>query len=230
MSSCVEQTSATTRRGLVGFSGLFVGSLVAGALALSGCGGNSGAVMNIAQTGASSGAGGSGGSSGTTVTGTGTSSGGSGATAGTGTIVAGSGMGTGSVMGAPPAVCMTYCTAIIAACTGNSSQFKDQDDCLEYCSLMPAGTGMPGDTSDSIGCRSSHLPAAGATATYLSCLQAGPDTVGACQDEHASFCNVAFSYCTAANGYTGPALYTDVATCQSIASLLPNNTENSPNT
>jgi hypothetical protein len=127
------------------------------------------------------------------------------------------------------AICSAYCTSIMAVCTGEASQYKDQADCTEYCSLMPAGTGMPGDTSDSIGCRSSHLPAAGTTANYLSCLLSGPDTFGACEDEYTSFCNVAFSYCTAANGYTGPALYTDVATCVNTTSLLPNNTPNSPN-
>jgi hypothetical protein len=233
MTSQVEQTWATTKSGLVGFYGRLVGSLVAGAFALSGCGGSSGGVGGLKNIGSgstesgASGAGGSAGSSGT-VTGTGTSSGGSGTVAGTGaTSGGGSGAGTGSVVGASPAVCMTYCTGIMAACTGNSSQFKDQADCLEYCSLMPAGTGMPGDITDSIGCRSANLPATGA-ATYNACLEAGPDTLGKCQDEHGSFCTVAATYCTAANGYTGPAVW-DAATCQTTTSLLPNNTPNSPN-
>ncbi len=233
MSSCVEQTSATARSGFVGFYGLFVGSLVAGALALSGCGGGSSGVSSgnglttIGGTGVGSGAGGSGGS-GTTPPGTGAPSGGSGTIAGTGTMPGGSGTGTGSVVGAPPAVCMPYCTAIMAACTGNSAQFKDQADCMEYCSLMPAG--MTGDTGvDTIGCRSSKLAAAGAAATYGACLSAGPDTLGACNDEHGSFCSVAISYCTAANGYAGPAVW-DAATCQNTTSLLPNNTPNSPDT
>jgi hypothetical protein len=218
-------------RGLVGFYGLVVGSLVAGALAIFGCGGTSGAdkgLSNIGGTGTSSGAGASGtttasgsvaaGSSGTTV--------GSGAVGGSGTPTSGTGASTGSVMTATPAACMTYCTSIMGVCTGNSAQFKDQNDCMEYCSFMPAGT--PGDGLDDMACRSALVPAAGA-ATYASCLQAGPDTLGACKDEHVSFCNLAFTYCTGANGYTGPALYPDATTCQNDASLLPNNTENSPN-
>jgi hypothetical protein len=235
MTSQVEQTLATVGRRLVGFYGLVVGSLAAGALALSACGGGGGGLANIAGTGAGSGAG-SGGGSGTTVNGTGAPSGGSGTAvvagtgASTGTVIGGTGAATGSVVGTSQAACTTYCSAIMAACTGNSAQFKDQADCMEYCSFIPAGTGMPGDTSDSIGCRSATLAAAGATPTYSACLQAGPDTLGKCQDEHVSFCTLAFNYCTAANGYTGPALYPDAATCQSDGSLLPNNTENSPNT
>jgi hypothetical protein len=230
-SHAVKQTSATAKSGLVGFYGLLVGSLVAGALALAGCGGSSGGLKNIGSGSTTSGGSGveASGSSGTMVAASGATSGGSGTAANSGVASVSGAGGTGSVVGSPPSVCTPYCTAIMAACTGNASQFKDQADCLEYCSLMPAGTGMPGDKSDSIGCRSANLPAAGAAASYGACLQSGPDTLGACQDEHDSFCAIALSYCSAANGYKGAAIYPDLATCQNVASLLPNNTPNSPN-
>jgi hypothetical protein len=122
------------------------------------------------------------------------------------------------------AICSAYCTSIMASCTGEASQYKDLADCMEYCSLMPAGTGKPGDTSDSIGCRTGSLDRAAEAyvSSYLRCLQAGPDTLGYCGDEHITFCNLALSYCTPANGYAGPALYPDLATCESVVSLVDN--------
>jgi hypothetical protein len=63
----------------------------------------------------------------------------------------------------------------------------------------------------------------------LSCLEAGPETLNDCEDDHTTFCNLALSYCTASNGYTGPPVYADLATCETITSRVGDVTLNSPN-
>jgi hypothetical protein len=108
---------------------------------------------------------------------------------------------------------MTYCNSIMATCTGNAAQYKTQTDCMTACSLL-AATG-----TDSIACRTTNLAAATGANMYQGCLQAGPYPVGACGDEHGSFCTLALGYC--------PGSYPDAATCQLTASLLTNVTQNS---
>jgi hypothetical protein len=235
MASYVEQTPSNGVTRHARFGRVILGSVVAGALVvLAGCGGNSGGAVgglkNLGGTGTSSGAS-------TTGTGTGgagsSGSGGTGtiATVGSGSVAVGSGTmaGRGMIVGASMADCMAYCSSITTTCTGDASQYKDQADCMEACSLLPAGT--LGDTTDSIGCRTASIDAAeeAGTNNYSQCLHGGPDTLGTCGDEHTTFCTLALSYCTAANGYTGPALYPDMNTCSSITSQLTNNTPNSPN-
>ncbi len=122
-------------------------------------------------------------------------------------------------MAAPPDVCTTYCTSIMATCTGTASQYKDQADCMEVCSLLPAGA--PGVTADSIACRSANLATAAGPNAYVGCLAAGPDMLGACGDFHATFCRLALAYC--------PGSYPDLATCVDLTSRLVNVTPSSPN-
>jgi hypothetical protein len=230
MTSYVEQTSAKARNG-IGVCRLVLGSFVVGALALAGCGGSGTGGPGLTNIGSGVGSGASGaGTSGTPVSTAGSTSGtGTGAAGSSGTGLPGSGTatsGTVMVVNAPPSVCMTYCTSIMAACTGNAAQYKDQADCMEACSLLPAGTA--GDSSDDIACRSAHVAMATGANVYANCIQGGPDPIGACGMEQGTFCRLAVSYCTAANGYTGPAVYQDVASCTDIASQFTANTPNSP--
>jgi hypothetical protein len=161
-----------------------------------------------------------------TGSGSGATSGALGGVSGAGTITGGAGSagaggsGASSGMGAPPDVCTTYCTSIMATCTGTASQYKDQADCMEACSLLPAGT--PGVPADSIACRSANLATAAGPNAYIGCLAAGPDMLGACGDFHATFCTLALAYC--------PGSYPDLATCVDLTSRLLNVTPSSPNT
>jgi len=225
MTSYIDQAAVNAVSRSAGARKVVLRTLVAGALVLAGCGGNSGGggLMGLGGNGSGSGGSTSGatgatsGTSGTGTGGTGTSTVGSGSTGGAGAS-------SGTIVGASASVCMAYCSSITATCTGEASQYKDQADCMEACSLLPAGS--LGDTTDSIGCRAASVDMAeeaGAN-NYSSCLHGGPDTLGSCGDEHTTFCTLALSYCTAANGYTGPAVYPDAATCSSITSQLVENT------
>jgi hypothetical protein len=240
MTSFVKQAPANSFLGSAGASRVVLGSLVVGALALVGCGGGSaGGLMNVGS-GAGSGGAAAGSTGGTGVGGAGATSGGvtgttgapgsgtmvgSGTAVGTGTSSGGMGAGSGMIVGAPPSVCMAYCTSIMATCTGEALQYKDQADCMTACAFIPAGA--TGDTSDSIACRTANLAKAAAAGanSYPLCLQGGPDMQGACGDEHGTFCNLAVQYC--------PGSYTDATTCQNIASQLtevtPTNLGTSPN-
>ncbi|MGC4086973.1 MAG: hypothetical protein QM756_03545 [Polyangiaceae bacterium] len=63
-----------------------------------------------------------------------TSSGGTTATTTGGTAGAGGEPGTGSL-------CDEYCNTVTAYCTGDALQYKDLEQCLTVCQVLPAGRG-----------------------------------------------------------------------------------------
>jgi len=138
---------------------------------------------------------------------------GSGNPGASGTFVTASGS---STMTPPSqAACDTYCTAIVANCTGVNAQYHDKASCLKACSYLPAGT--PADTSgNTIGCRTNVAAMAATQAGMVKsfCWQAGPLGYGTCGEECEAFCTIATSYCSAAGGYTGAPVWPDYATCK----------------
>jgi hypothetical protein len=159
---------------------------------------------------------GSDGSAGTHVTGT--------AGAGTGTAGAvdagGGAAGTGatgaagstSVGGMTASVaCTSYCTTVMANCTGANQQYADMANCLKVCAYIPVGTPTD-DGVNTVGCWANEATAAAIDPTEK-CYAAGPLGYGACGDFYGFFCSVALTYCSAASGYTGTAPYTSMNDC-----------------
>ncbi|HVZ73727.1 MAG TPA: hypothetical protein VHJ20_15210 [Polyangia bacterium] len=124
--------------------------------------------------------------------GTGGTSPGTGGSVGTG----GTSGGVGGGPGASVAVCDSYCTSIMATCTGVNQQYVDKDDCLKTCAYIPAG-GATDATGQSIGCRANQVTAAAANtmATKSECWAAGPLGYGTCGSECDVFCGIALSAC-----------------------------------
>jgi hypothetical protein len=96
--------------------------------------------------------------------------------------------------------CSAYCMAIQAACTGSDQQYGDEATCEMACPAFPVGA--TGDTAgDTLGCRvhETGLAASGATAAAAHCRRAGPGGDGVCGDNCGGFCDLAMTFCTAAN-------------------------------
>jgi hypothetical protein len=191
-------------------------SLLALSASLAACGGGSGGGTRLqgnagtSPTGQVQGTAGGTGTAGTTAAGTAgvTASG----TAGT------TGSGTAGTMAAGPAVCMNYCTKIMAACTGTNQQYADMANCMKVCSYMPAGS--PTDTTgvDSVGCRTYEATLAATDKNQ--CLGAGPLSDGKCGNDCNTFCTVATQYCSAASGYTGTPPYKSNDDCLNLCGQM----------
>jgi hypothetical protein len=104
--------------------------------------------------------------------------------------------------------CTSYCTAIMAACTGADQQYvgtstTDTAACMNACKNIPVGTAS--DTSgNTLGCRVYHTMLA-KTQPVPHCWHAGPFGYGACGDECEGFCTLATTWCTPAGGFDGGA-------------------------
>jgi hypothetical protein len=144
-------------------------------------------------------------------------SGGAGGMAGTGGGATTSSSGTGGMAGtggmmAVSLDCTSYCTEVMADCTGANEQYKDMAGCMGVCASFPAGTiaDMSGDT---LGCRLYHGGVPSKTMPDMHCSHAGPlggpgdpATAGPCGDSCEAFCNAAVKVC--------PAAWTDAAACK----------------
>lgn len=117
-----------------------------------------------------------------------------------------------SEAGPAPLSCTSYCTAVMAACTGANAQYQSMAECMNACPSFPVG--MAGDTSgNTLGCRTTHAMLA-ASATNPHCWHAGPLGYGACGDECTGFCTLATTWCTPDGGFDGGAPpYPDDNTC-----------------
>jgi hypothetical protein len=96
--------------------------------------------------------------------------------------------------------CTSYCATIQAACTSNIQQYSDPSYCLHSCLAFPVGTAA--DTmGDTLGCRYAYakIAATSAAMAALHCTHAGPGGDGICGDNCAGYCDIAMTYCTAAN-------------------------------
>lgn len=127
------------------------------------------------------------------------------------------GGGGGATSTAAAVTCTSYCTNVMAACTGTQAQYASQAACMGYCSGLPAGN--VGDTSgNSLACRGHY--ATMSTSDPTQCDAAGPtggdtDSSNAsnsspCGDACEAVCDVAMTVCTGSLSQ-----YTDNAACLS---------------
>jgi len=98
--------------------------------------------------------------------------------------------------------CQAYCTAIMAACTGNDKQYLDNATCLAMCGKLPVGDAgaMMGGT---LACRIYHTQVASQNMQQAAthCPHAGPYGFGGCGGEVENFCLLYAAQCgTFGNG------------------------------
>lgn len=166
-----------------------------------------GALVALPGCGDDDGSGGNGTTATTTASGTGGEGGGTGGEGGTGEGGSGQGGGDGGGGSAPDVSCTTYCAALMANCTGDAAQYKNEASCEAFCADLPEGAA--GDTSgNSLACRAYHATAA-ATDPDTHCVHAGPAGAGGCGTAVEAFCSVAPAAC--------PDVFADTAACDTAA-------------
>jgi hypothetical protein len=117
--------------------------------------------------------------------------------------------------GAPD--CATYCTAIMANCTGTNQQYTTVDNCMNVCKAIPVGTAAD-QSGNTLGCRIYHANFA-KNDPVTHCPHAGPGGNGVCGADCAGYCQIALMYCTGANQiYTSP--QDCMTTCMSFPDTL----------
>jgi hypothetical protein len=99
---------------------------------------------------------------------------------------------------ASSADCMSYCTAIQAACVGGDAQYDfgsvgTDGSCLHSCLDLPAGT-TGAVSGNSLACRMTHTQLA-MTDPTTHCVHAGPSGGGACGNTCEGFCSIASAGC-----------------------------------
>jgi hypothetical protein len=128
---------------------------------------------------------------------------------------------------APTVSCQTYCTTILANCTGANAQyalsaphtedgsFSAMAQCMNFCAGWSLGT--YNDTNDTVGCRQYHATAAAGDPTH--CPPAGPYGGDVCGTRLADFCAAATRLCTTANN--NPQQWASAAACEDAAAAYP---------
>lgn len=103
------------------------------------------------------------------------------------------GMATEDPTGGAAVDCSSYCTDILANCTGTNAQYTTMEACMGSCAAFDAGTAadMAGNT---LGCRAYHTSAA-KDGPDMHCTHAGPGGAGACGSNCEGFCAIATSVC-----------------------------------
>ncbi len=127
--------------------------------------------------------------------------------------------------------CATYCSAIVANCTGTNVQYDGMmamAKCMGTCATFPMGTAA--DTSgNTLGCRIYHANNAKTDPT-THCIHAGPSGAGVCGMPCEGFCSIVDSVCptqypagTCAGlcaGYAATPAYTSPATGNNLSCRL----------
>jgi hypothetical protein len=107
--------------------------------------------------------------------------------------------------------CASYCSTIMANCTGANMQYIDNATCLAMCAKFTVGSTTDTGGQDTLGCRTYHAGAAGGTAANATthCPHAGPTGAGVCSSSTcAAFCELDLAQCMGAM-----AAYPDQNTC-----------------
>ena len=120
------------------------------------------------------------------------------------------------------AVCTSYCTKVMANCTGVNQQYTDMANCMAACKYMPAGTPTD-DGVNTASCRSNAAAAATMDTAALKskCFAAGPLSYGTCGEDCAVYCAAAIATC----GGAGYASSDDcMSTCGQFQRVLPGTT------
>jgi hypothetical protein len=117
--------------------------------------------------------------------------------------------------------CDTYCSSIMANCTGDNIQYPDMAHCLGTCAKFPKGT-VSDMTGNTLGCRTYHAGTPSMTTPAMHCPHAGPGgaaigtTVASqCGNPCESFCALEVATCGTLDApITGaPAQYQNLAAC-----------------
>lgn len=167
----------------------------------------------------------SGGNAGTTASGgsSGTTSGGSGHSGGNddvgsgGTGEAGAGGGTDG-----GSLCDQYCDTITQHCTATALQYKDREQCLTICAMLPQGAVGDPD-GNSVACRLKYAAKAryaGGTELAAYCRQGGPGGDGRCGTNCDGFCSITAEVCTRESA--DPFFFQSSAACMTTCQSLPN--------
>jgi hypothetical protein len=103
-------------------------------------------------------------------------------------------------------LCPTYCTEVAKSCTGANRQYRNAEECLRACALLPKGTEEDRELN-TVGCR---LRQARAASSLDTCIVAGPFGGGKCGSRCEAFCDVVVGNC-AELGSASP--YNSKSTC-----------------
>ncbi|MCB9587268.1 MAG: hypothetical protein H6718_17850 [Polyangiaceae bacterium] len=118
-------------------------------------------------------------------------------------------------------VCEEYCTDMEAYCEADYPQYKDREQCLKVCGVLPPGALGDAD-GDSAACRLKYAGKARyAAGTELAayCRQAGPGGDGRCGSNCEGYCSVMMVACTEASSPLYH--YKDMTECLDVCSGLP---------
>jgi hypothetical protein len=112
------------------------------------------------------------------------------------------------------ASCDDYCAAMKVACKGANAQYYDDANCMKVCARLAPGTSAD-TTGNTVGCRLNAATTAAfeKPAIKPSCWMAGPLGIGGCGAECDTFCDVALSYCSAAEGCMGLPPFPSLGDC-----------------
>jgi hypothetical protein len=135
---------------------------------------------------------------------------------------------------APPVTqdCATYCTEILANCTGTNLQFADMAHCTAACGSFAMG--MAADKSgNTLGCRIYHAGEPAKMDPVTHCPHAGPGgdktsvvaPPGTCGDACTSFCTLEIKACGVTGDAGGLGQYASQADCTAKCALFPNPTK-----
>lgn len=95
----------------------------------------------------------------------------------------------------PTTPCGAYCNAVMANCTAQFQQYRDQTTCLAVCSHLPLGTAGE-DTGDTVACRLTHAQAVTGTGEPgTECPVAGPGGSGVCGSNCDGYCTLMHTIC-----------------------------------
>ncbi len=102
--------------------------------------------------------------------------------------------------------CTSYCTEVLANCTGAVAQYASMASCMNVCGAFPVGT-VADKSGNTLGCRLYHGGAPSKGMPVMHCPHAGPNggdkdpngTAGTCGEPCDAFCAIAQSVCTGGN-------------------------------
>lgn len=98
----------------------------------------------------------------------------------------------------PVDLCDEYCDILDAVCTSNAEQYRDRDQCMTICHLLPQGT-VGGPDDDSVACRLKYAQKTRYTngeETAEYCREAGPGGDNRCGTVCEGYCTLMAQVCT----------------------------------
>jgi len=126
--------------------------------------------------------------------------------------------------------CATYCTEILANCTGDNVQYADSAHCMAACGSFAPGALTDTGGQNTLGCRIYHAGTPSATTPATHCPHAGPGgdktnvvaPAGTCGDACTSFCTLEIKACGVTGDAGGNGQYASQAACLTSCAGFPN--------